>query len=262
MRLRGQDGEHGYAMAALLVGLAVMAVLMSAALPAWRHQARREKEAELAFRGEQYVRAIQLYQAKMGPGMFPPSFDVLVQQKFLRKKYQDPMSPDGEFMPRYAGVNPMPGPANQPGPGANRGQAPQLGVGSQMSRGGGTGSSMIPGQMGGGRGNQPGGIIGVYSKSREASIMVYRGATHYNEWQFVFAGIRNQPGGGMGVGPDGRGRGGQQFPGQQFPGGGTGIGGPGRGGRGGRGGFPAPDGRGGSGSGGRGMTPIIRPPGQ
>ena len=45
MSLRGQGG---YAMAALLVALAVMAVLMSVALPVWRHEAQREKEAELA----------------------------------------------------------------------------------------------------------------------------------------------------------------------------------------------------------------------
>ena len=46
-------------MAALLVALAVMSVLMTALLPAWRFQARREKELELVFRGEQYVKAIE-----------------------------------------------------------------------------------------------------------------------------------------------------------------------------------------------------------
>ena len=56
MGLRGQYGDRGYAMAALLVALAVMLVLMSAALPAWRFQAKREKELELVFRGEQYTR--------------------------------------------------------------------------------------------------------------------------------------------------------------------------------------------------------------
>src|SRR5687768_13678032 len=59
MGLHGQasrKGQRGYAMAALLVSMAVMAVMMSVALPAYRHLARREKEAELAFRGEQYAR--------------------------------------------------------------------------------------------------------------------------------------------------------------------------------------------------------------
>ena len=109
MSLQGQSqraGEAGYAMATLLVALAVMSVLMSAVLPAWRHQARREKEAELAFRGEQYMRAIQLWERKMGPGSRPPNIDMLVQQKFLRKKYKDPMTEDGEFQPVFAGVNP------------------------------------------------------------------------------------------------------------------------------------------------------------
>ena len=97
MCLGGQGNQRGYAMAALLVSLGVMTVLMSVAMPVWRHQAQREKEAELIFRGEQYARAINLYQRKMGPGNFPPSIDVLVQQRFLRKKYKDPMTEDGEF---------------------------------------------------------------------------------------------------------------------------------------------------------------------
>ena len=78
MDLRGQDGQRGYAMAALLVSIAVMGVQMSAAMPAYRHLAIREKEAELAFRGEQYARAIALYRAKNGNN-FPPSIDMLVQ---------------------------------------------------------------------------------------------------------------------------------------------------------------------------------------
>ena len=67
MSLEGQGNDRGYAMAALLVSLAVMTVLMSVAMPVWRHEAQREKEAELVFRGEQYARAIDLYQRKIGP---------------------------------------------------------------------------------------------------------------------------------------------------------------------------------------------------
>ncbi len=51
-------------MAALLVGMSVMAVLMSALLPVWTHMATREKEEELIFRGRQYARAIGLFQRK------------------------------------------------------------------------------------------------------------------------------------------------------------------------------------------------------
>lgn len=234
-------------MATLLVALAVMAVLMSAVLPAWRHQATREKEAELVFRGEQYVRAIQLWERKMGPGSRPPNVDILVQQKFLRKKYKDPMSEDGEFQLIYAGMNPAPttpGARGQPPPGGRgqmpggRGQVPQ-----QVSPAAGRG------QIGGG------GIHGVQSKSKEASIRVYKGATRYNEWRFIHAGAANQPGGpggspvpggpGRRGGPGGmeRGRGRNPVgPGFPQPGGA----GPGRNPFGAppRGGLPVPQGRG------------------
>src|SRR5687767_7188517 len=64
MNLAGKASSAGYAMAALLVGLAVMAVVMSVAMPTWSHMIRREKEEELIFRGMQYARAINQYQRK------------------------------------------------------------------------------------------------------------------------------------------------------------------------------------------------------
>jgi type II secretory pathway pseudopilin PulG len=207
-------------MATLLVALAVMSVLMSAMLPAWRHQAQREKEAELVFRGEQYVRAIQLWERRMGPGSRPPSVDMLVQQRFLRKKYKDPMTEDGEFQLIFAGVNPTPA-----GPG-RRGQPPQPPQKPPTSPAGG----LIAG----------GGIHGVQSKSTDASIRVYKGGTRYSDWRFIHAGAAPTPGG----------RGGSPVPGgpgrRGMPGG---VEGPGR--RGSGPGFPAgpggritPDGRG------------------
>ena len=51
LRNQGRAGTDGYAMAALLVMLAVMAVMMSVAMPAWRQMVQREKEEELVFRG-------------------------------------------------------------------------------------------------------------------------------------------------------------------------------------------------------------------
>src|SRR5262245_27766724 len=94
--------ESGYAMAALLVGMAVMAVVMSVAVPKWTTLAKREREAELIFRGEQYARAIALFQRKYANAA-PPSVDILIEQRFLRKKYKDPMVKDGEFRLLYAG---------------------------------------------------------------------------------------------------------------------------------------------------------------
>ena len=191
MYLEGQGGQRGYAMAAVLVAVAVMSVLMTALLPVWRQQAQREKEAELLFRGAQYVRAIQLYRNKNG-NVAPPNIDILVQQKYLRKKYKDPITGE-DFQPLYVGQQPQ----NQPGmPGSGR-------------QGG---AQPPPQQQTGG-----GGLMGVQSKSKETSIRNHRGATVYNQWQFQVTddlsgpgftapGRGNQPGAGQ-PGPGGPGRG-------------------------------------------------------
>jgi type II secretory pathway pseudopilin PulG len=95
------SGNGGYAMAALLVGMTLMAVFLTVALPAWTTAAKREREAELIFRGQQYARAVALFQRKYA-NTFPPNVDILVNEHFLRKKYKDPMTKDGEFQVLYA----------------------------------------------------------------------------------------------------------------------------------------------------------------
>ena len=252
MHLGGQAGNRGYAMAAVLVSVAVLSILMTALLPVWRQQMQREKEAELAFRGEQYARAIDLYQRSNG-GQNPPSLEALVSGRFIRKKYKDPMSEDGEFLPLAAGANQPTAPGGPGGPG--RGGTPQRGSGPQASgpqRGGGPSPGLGGSQPGGVQGG--GGIITVVSKNKDSSIRVYNGATHYNEWRFVY----NRPG--RQGGPGGPGRGGpgggpmSDRPGTGPPGrGGPPPFGPGRGGGPGRG---RGDGRGGGP--GRGMNPGGR----
>jgi len=176
-------GQRGYAMAALLVAMSVMAVLMSALLPVWSHMATREKETELIFRGQQYARAIGLFQRKYA-NTAPPTIDVLVDQRFLRKKYKDPITND-EFQPLYANSQ-----ALLPGQGAQVAQRPgqsatqnnpvqQSPMGSNPQAGG-----MTP----------QGGVIGVTSKSKDASIKQYNGRGRYNEWSFVFIQTAQRPG--------------------------------------------------------------------
>lgn len=216
-----RQGERGYAMAALIVGLAVMAVLMTAAMPVWKQMAQREKEEELVFRGEQYARAIGMFQRRTA-NAYPPSLDVLVQQKFLRKKYKDPIT-DDDFVPLAQSAQ-----AGQRGnqAGQQPGAAP-LGAGQQ-----GRGQQPPQGAAAPGQGAPVGGIIGVTSKSTDASIRLYKGRSHYNEWAFIYTPPAQAPGAGGAVGaPGAGGRGqGQGQPGQNLPGAGGGI--PGRGGRG------------------------------
>jgi type II secretory pathway pseudopilin PulG len=229
-------------MAALLIALAIMGILMSVLMPVWRQEARREKEAELAFRGEQYARAIALYRFKNAniPNAFPPSIDMLVDGRYLRKKYKDPMTKDGEFQVMYVGGAAQPTNPTVPTQPPPPVQQPQQQPGGPTS----------------------GGIMGVKSKSTENSLRIYRGQTRYDLWTFTFN-IVQRPGGAMpnANSPDGRGNEGRgTLPGIGPPSGGPRGVGP-RGGVGTPRGGGGPGGPGGPGSTGqRGFPPPPPPP--
>src|SRR5262245_28238355 len=152
--------DAGFAMAALLVTLAVMMVLMTVALPVLTTMAQRERETELVFRGQQYARAIALFQRKYGNAL-PPNLDVLLDGKFLRKKYKDPITGDdfqllGPTSPELAAAlnaAPAAGQPGQPGqPQQNTTRPQQLSGMSQPQAGGFGQSSIQSGQPSGGGG--------------------------------------------------------------------------------------------------------------
>ena len=260
--------DRGYILVVLLIAMGVTAIWMSAALPAWRQQAMREKELELIFRGEQYARAIALFQIKNNS--YPVDIDILVSQRYLRKKWKDPVT-GADFQlvgltsgqgvtgppnrsgagPGTTGVTPnRPGAASPASPtsptSAGRPGASTSGMGTaQAPPGGGLGrpSGGVPGGQPSIAG-QPllGGITGVRSVSQATSIRVYNGQQQHNLWQFDAAMMmarmgRNQipGGGGPGRGNDGRGGPARGGPAGGVPGGvpgGRGSGtGPGRGGQ-------------------------------
>jgi type II secretory pathway pseudopilin PulG len=207
MQLTGQDTDRGYAMAALMVAMSIMAIMMTVVMPVWKQMERREKEEELVFRGQQYVRALRLFSTKYANAA-PPSIDVLVEQRFIRKKFKDPITND-DFQPILAGQA-IPGTSTAPqsGSGARGGTGGTGGTGA-FGRGIGGGSS--PGQglsrpggiaTGGISGigtpgaGATGGIMGVVSKSKDKSIRLYNGRSHYNEWAFINTPQQLAPGGG------------------------------------------------------------------
>ncbi len=251
-----RSDDRGYAMAALLVGLSVMAIMLSMALPVWRTVVQREREAELVFRGEQYAHAIELFSRRNGG--FPPSLAALEEGRYIRKLYKDPMTGEGDFQPVYFGQVP-PGQTAVPAQPGRGGQAGGQGGGPARGQIGTPSATPSPGGRVGqspGASGQPGSlgagpIIGVVSRSTAESLRLYNGRGRYNEWAFMAVVATTQPGapgGGQnpGLGQQGvAGRGGL----------GTRQGGPGRGaeqglrGRGGRGrgqglgrGFPGPGG--------------------
>ena len=88
--------------------VATLIILTSAVAPNLLTQGRRERETELAWRGQQYQRAIGLYYTKMG--RYPTKLEDLTKQtngvRFLRQAYKDPMNTDdGSWRFIYVGPN-------------------------------------------------------------------------------------------------------------------------------------------------------------
>ena len=193
---RGPDA--GYAMAALIIGITVMAVMMTVVMPVWKQMVRREKEEEMVFRGEQIAHSIGMFQRKFA-NAYPPTLDVLVEQKFLRKKYKDPITNE-DFVPLTQAQGQGQAQAATPGGRATAGRGQQQPQPAQPGRGTNPfAGATTPGAA-------VGGIIGVTSKSTDTSIRLYKGRSHYNEWAFVLhrSGWRRRWRRGSGAGRRGR----------------------------------------------------------
>jgi len=170
-------------MAALLVAIAIMMLLLGVAMPVWTQQAKREREEELLFRLKQYAHAIALYQRRV-PGAHPPSIDLLVEERYLRRKYKDPMTGEDFAVLRVgqlsAGMTtPLPGmPVPQPGD-SNSSRDDEGGIGAPGSSGiGGSG----PGRRTGSQ-VAAGPIRGVVSTSAETSLREWKGRARYDQWE-------------------------------------------------------------------------------
>lgn len=189
-------------MAALLVGLSVMAVLMGVALPVWNKQAQREREEEYLFRAHEYARGILKFQRKAGPGTLPPTLDLLVEQRFVRRKYKDPLTGQ-DFQPVYQTAGPIGGSGGVAGGFGNTPPGGAGGAGGTTSTGGfGSGTST---QQTGGTSTtgqtaaMPGApVIGVVSKSKATSIKIWNGRTRYDQWAVTYQDVRP----GKGLPPD------------------------------------------------------------
>jgi len=110
-KLRGQEG---YALTLVIFMLALIVIASVAAAPDVITNGRREKEEEMIWRGNQYVRGIRLYvryyQTHGGTTRFPTSMEDLTKNKvgirFMRQAYKDPVNPvDGSWRLIYVGPN-------------------------------------------------------------------------------------------------------------------------------------------------------------
>lgn len=173
-----------------MVFISVLLVGMMIALPVLETQAWREKEEELLFRGRQYVEAVRLF-VRNNPGNFPESIDDLVENRYLRKAFPDPMTKDGKWnlilLPDPAqgapSAAPAPSPRNQrmPQPGGPAGKpgAPPAGAQPSIQR------VMVVPESALDSIDKPR-IIGVVSSSARKSFLVFEENETYDTWLFYY----------------------------------------------------------------------------
>lgn len=107
-RISAKEAQSGYALLLILFLLALLVISVAAIAPTVVANIQREKEAEMIWRGKQYVRGVRMYYVKMH--RFPISLDDLTKPKtglrFMRQAYKDPMNlSDGSWRLIYVGPN-------------------------------------------------------------------------------------------------------------------------------------------------------------
>lgn len=186
-KLKTQNScDEGYTLVVLVMIIAVMAIMMAVAVQIVSFQMKREREAELIFRGKQYVEAIRLYKQKYGRNPMQMKELWEADPRVLRQRWIDPITNSDKWGLVFMGQGQRVSQAGQ-GP---RGQAPtptRTPVFSERE-----------GAFGETTGEKVGPIIGVHSRSTDESIKIYEGRTRYNEWLFVLEdqGAATTPGGG------------------------------------------------------------------
>jgi type II secretory pathway pseudopilin PulG len=161
-------------MVALLAGLAIMTFGLMLAMPSWNYLVRDDKEQELIFRGRQIANAVARFQRKNGNAL-PTTFEQLVEGKYLRKAYKDPMTKDG----RWRVLRPGEGVPVQPG-------RPSAGGPGQPAPATTPSPSPTPRSVFGSSSGPPTGpIAGVASLSTETGLRFVNGSPNYNRWVFA-----------------------------------------------------------------------------
>jgi hypothetical protein len=210
--------QAGYTLLLVVFMVATMLIVAAAASTSVLTQGRREKEAEMIWRGEQYERAIGLYYRKFGK--YPTKVEDLTRQtngvRFLREAYTDPMNKDdGSWRFIYVGPNgqligslhptsllqtalSMPGLGGVLTSGGGLQPLPPLGgttATNQAPGAGQTGLQTNPATAANPLESQPqplggtvlgGNIIGVGSKIKQPSLRVYLGGDTYQQWEFIW----------------------------------------------------------------------------
>ena len=177
-------GAAGFVLFGVLVGVNLVGIGLLVANTLWSRVLQREREAELLFRGEAVVRAIERF-SETRPGTLPESLEQLVEEKYLRRAWLDPFTGRPfRLLRQEGGASP-----GGTGPGARPLPPPNPAEGDPtllMERPGLT--EALPTEAREEDPSEaaatPSGIIGVASESDLLSFRVYQGARRYSDWRF------------------------------------------------------------------------------
>ncbi|WP_158943984.1 type II secretion system protein [Granulicella sp. S190] len=134
-----RQSEQGFMLVGLIVAIFIILLVLSIAAPKVAMELRREREVEAVHRGNQYVRAIQLYYRKNNT--YPATIDALAKGtpvKYLRQDYVDPLTGKADWRLIHVGEakTTVKGFFGQP----LAGLAPGLGAAASQVSSGGTGN--------------------------------------------------------------------------------------------------------------------------
>lgn len=101
-------GNGGFTYITVLLAVVITGIALAAVGRYWSFIDKKEREEELLFRGDQFVRAIDSYfrSAHGGANIYPKSFDDLLKdprslapRRYLRRLYKDPMTGEADWVP-------------------------------------------------------------------------------------------------------------------------------------------------------------------
>jgi type II secretory pathway pseudopilin PulG len=151
--------EEGYIILFAVFLLALLVIALAIAAPQVAKSIQRDKDLETFHRGMQYRRAVQLYYRKFHA--YPPNVDALVKTndiRFLRQKYDDPITRKADWKPVLYGQNKTPTAMGFFGQPLAGGATSIVGIGPSGGNG-----------VNGSGGSLPGGISDIFGGSSTSS---------------------------------------------------------------------------------------------
>lgn len=192
---RTMSKRRAYNLVVLSISVMLLNIWVASVLPLWSHQIKRDKEAELIFRGLQYAEAIRLFQLRNN--RLPTKLEELikVEPRSIRKLWENPMREDGRWGLIPMGVN-VGGPGQPVQPAGDPNSPQQLNPNSGLDEDPfaaegdkedgakpGVILSADPNDTFAAPSNVP--IRGVYHPESEETVRTFMNKSNAREWQFT-----------------------------------------------------------------------------